>query len=152
MAVNFGLLQQAAPVSAFFQGQQDIRAEQDRNALRQQQAQQLAMQQANALAQRQERAATAAQRQAQESRLAQAAEIEREIKTVDLASKLLYGATPETYPAIRDRLSKLNPQFGAGLPPEYNEAQVKALAMQGRSVKEQIEAAMGRQRYMSTPY
>lgn len=64
MAVNFGLLQQAAPVSAFFQGQQDIRAEQDRNALRQQQAQQLAMQQENALALRESRMALAEERRA----------------------------------------------------------------------------------------
>ena len=47
MAVNFGLLQPAQPVSAFFQGQQDIRAEADRNALRQMQAQQMAAQQEN---------------------------------------------------------------------------------------------------------
>lgn len=71
MAVNFGLLQQAAPVSAFFQGQQDIRAEQDRNALRQQQAQQLAMQQENALALREQRAAQAAELKAKTERAAQ---------------------------------------------------------------------------------
>lgn len=152
MAVNFGLLQPAAPVSAFFQGQQDVRAEADRNMLRQQQAEKLQFERENMLAQRQERAALTAQRQAQEARLAQSAEIEREIKTVDLASRLLYGATPETYPAVRARLTALNPQFGAGLPPEYDEAQVKALAQQGMSLKDQIEAASGRAQYMSTPY
>lgn len=71
MAVNFGLLQQAAPVSAFFQGQQDVQAEADRNALRQQQAQQLAMQQENALALREQRAAQAAELKAKTERAAQ---------------------------------------------------------------------------------
>ena len=71
MAVNFGLLQPAAPVSAFFQGQQDIRAEADRNALRQMQAQQMAAQQENLLAQRQERMAHAAQRKAELDRAAE---------------------------------------------------------------------------------
>ena len=45
MAVNFGLLQQAQPASAFFQGQQDVQAEQERNMLRQQQQTQLQQQQ-----------------------------------------------------------------------------------------------------------
>lgn len=71
MAVNFGLLQQAAPVSAFFQGQQDIRAEQDRNVLRQQQAQQLAMQQENALALRESRMALAEERRAAAAKAAE---------------------------------------------------------------------------------
>lgn len=71
MAVNFGLLQPAQPVSAFFQGQQDIRAEADRNALRQMQAQQMAAQQENLLAQRGEREALAAQRRATDARAAQ---------------------------------------------------------------------------------
>ena len=71
MPVDFGLLQPAAPVSAFFQGQQDIRAEADRNALRQMQAQQMAAQQENLLAQRQERMAHAAQRKAELDRAAE---------------------------------------------------------------------------------
>lgn len=152
MAVNFGLLQPAQPVSAFFQGQQDVRAEADRNMLRQAQAEQRQFERENMLAQRQERAALTAQRQAQEARAAQTAELDREIKTLDYASRRLFGATPETYQAIRADLSRINPQFGAGLPPEYNEAQVKALAQQGMSLKDQIEAASGRQQYMSTPY
>lgn len=152
MAVNFGLLQPAQPVSAFFQGQQDVRAEADRNMLRQQQAEKLQFERENMLAQRQERAALTAQRQAQEARAAQTAELDREIKTLDYASRRLFGATPETYQAIRADLSRINPQFGAGLPPEYDEAQVKALAQQGMSLKDQIEAASGRQQYMSTPY
>lgn len=53
MAVNFGLLQPAQPVSAFFQGQQDIRAEAEQNMLRQakmqqQQRQQIEFEQAQA--------------------------------------------------------------------------------------------------------
>lgn len=152
MAVNFGLLQPAQPVSAFFQGQQDVRAEADRNMLRQAQVEQRQFERENMLAQRQERAALTAQRQAQEARAAQTAELDREIKTLDYASRRLFGATPETYQAIRADLSRINPQFGAGLPPEYDEAQVKALAQQGMSLKDQIEAASGRQQYMSTPY
>jgi hypothetical protein len=160
MAVNFGILAQTPSIGArYMEGLQMRQADAERNMLRQAQVEQMAMQRENMLAQRQaqaeqrqERNLLAQQRGAQETRAAQTAELEREIKTVDLASRLLYGATPETYPSIRERLSALNPQFGASLPPEYNEAQVKALAMQGRSVKEQIEAALGRQRYMSTPY
>lgn len=71
MAVNFGLLQPAAPVSAFFQGQQDVRAEAERNMLRQAQAEQMAMQRENMLAQRGEREALAAQRRATDARAAQ---------------------------------------------------------------------------------
>jgi hypothetical protein len=159
MPIDFSPLQQIDPAGAFFRGQEAAQAQADRNMLRQMQAEKQQFERENMLAQRQaqaeqrqERNLLAQQRAAQETRAAQTAELEREIKTVDLASRLLYGATPETYPAIRERLSALNPQFGAGLPPEYNEAQVRALAMQGRSVKEQIEAALGRQRYMSTPY
>lgn len=71
MAVNFGLLQPAQPVSAFFQGQQDVRAEQERNMLRQQQAEQLAMQRENMLAQRSDREALAADRRAKTAAAAQ---------------------------------------------------------------------------------
>ncbi len=160
MALNFGILSQVPSFGQqFAAGQQAAQAQQERNMLRQAQAEQMQFQRENMLAQRQaqaeqrqERNLLAQQRSAQETRAAQTAELEREIKTVDLASRLLYGATPETYPAIRERLSALNPQFGAGLPPEYNEAQIRALAVQGRSIKEQIEAALGRDRYMSTPY
>ncbi len=64
MAVNFGLLQPAAPVSAFFQGQQDVRQQADQNMLRQQQAEQMAFQRENMLAQRGEREAMAQERRA----------------------------------------------------------------------------------------
>jgi hypothetical protein len=45
MAVNFGLLQPAQPVSAFFQGQQDVRQQAEQNMLRQAQMQQQQRQQ-----------------------------------------------------------------------------------------------------------
>jgi hypothetical protein len=62
MAVNFGLLQPAQPVSAFFQGQQDVRQQADQNMLRQMQAEQMQFQRENMLAQRGEREALAAER------------------------------------------------------------------------------------------
>lgn len=72
MAVNFGLIAQAPTfVQRFAEGQQAAAAEQERNALRQMQAEQMAMQRENMLAQRQEREALAAQRRAQEARAAQ---------------------------------------------------------------------------------
>lgn len=175
MAVNFGLLQPAQPVSAFFQGQQDIRAEADRNALRQMQAEQMAMQRENILAQRGEREAAAAERRrATEAQNALAAysqsgqpmtpealarfgapglalskslreeragQIEQELKVLDYASRRLAAATPETYGAIRADLNRINPQFGASLPQEFNPEQVMALARQGMSLKDQIESA-----------
>lgn len=69
MAVNFGLLQPAAPVSAFFQGQQDVRAEADRNMLRQAQAEQRQFERENMLAQRSDREAQAKLRGQQELEL-----------------------------------------------------------------------------------
>jgi hypothetical protein len=57
MAVNFGLLQPAQPVSSFFQGQQDVRQQADQNMLRQAQIEQMG-------AQRDQRLAMAAERQA----------------------------------------------------------------------------------------
>lgn len=152
MAIDFSPLQQIDPGGAFLQGRERAQAQADRNMLRQVQAEQRQFERENMLAQRQERAALTAQRQAQEARAAQTAELDREIKTLDYASRRLFGATPETYQAIRADLSRINPQFGAGLPPEYDEAQVKALAQQGMSLKDQIEAASGRAQYMSTPY
>lgn len=64
MAVNFGLLQPAAPVSAFFQGQQDVQAQAQQNMLRQQQAEKLQFERENMLAQRGEREAMAQERRA----------------------------------------------------------------------------------------
>lgn len=146
MAVNFGILSQAPTIGArFMEGQQAAAAEQERNMLRQMQAEQMAAQRENALADR-------ATRAAEEARRSQIFQLDREIKTLDLASRSLFAATPETYPTIRAYLSNINPQFGAGLPEVYDEATVKSLARQGMSLKDQIEAASGRPKYMSTPY
>jgi hypothetical protein len=72
MAVNFGLIAQVPSFAQrFTEGQQAAVAEQERNALRQMQAEQMAMQRENMLAQRGEREALAAQRRAQDARAAQ---------------------------------------------------------------------------------
>lgn len=168
MAVNFGLLQPAQPVSAFFQGQQDIRAEADRNALRQMQTEKLQFERENALAAAEERRrATAAQNAlaaysqsgqpmtpealarfgapglalSKSLREERAGQIEQELKVLDYASRRLAAAAPETYGAIRADLNRINPQFGASLPQEFNPEQVMALARQGMSLKDQIESA-----------
>ena len=146
MAVNFGILAQTPSIGArYAEGLQLAQAEQERNMLRQ-------MQMEQAQAQREDRNALRRTQAAEEERRRQMFELDRQLKTVDLASKNLFAATPQTYPAIRDYLKSINPQFGASLPQEYDEATVKAIANQGRSIKEQVEAAVGRQRYMSTPY
>jgi len=175
MPVDFGLLQPAQPVSAFFQGQQDIRAEAERNMLRQMQAEKMQMERENMLAQRSEREAAAAERRrATEAQNALAAysqsgqpmtpealarfgapglalskslreeragQIEQELKVLDYASRRLAAATPETYAAVRADLNRINPQFAASLPQEFNPEQVMALARQGMSLKDQIESA-----------
>ena len=72
MAVNFGLIAQVPSFAQrFTEGRQAAVAEQERNALRQMQAEQMAMQRENMLAQRGEREALAAQRRAQDARAAQ---------------------------------------------------------------------------------
>ena len=72
MAVNFGLINQNPTFAeSFLAGQEAVRAEQDRNLLRQAQMEQMAAQRENVLAQRQEREAQAATRRAQEARAAQ---------------------------------------------------------------------------------
>lgn len=71
MAVNFGLLQPAAPVSAFFQGQQDVRQQAEQNMLRQMQAEKMQFERENMLAQRGEREALAADRRAKTAAAAQ---------------------------------------------------------------------------------
>ena len=71
MALDFSVLQGMDPAGAFFRGQEAVRAEQDRNLLRQAQMEQMAAQRENMLAQRQEREAQAATRRAQEARAAQ---------------------------------------------------------------------------------
>lgn len=83
MPVNFGLLQPVQPASAFFQGQQDVRAEQERNMLRAAQMEQMAFQRENMMAQRQERAAHAQQRMQEE------AESKRRREALDKAAEVL---------------------------------------------------------------
>lgn len=102
MAVNFGLLQQAAPVSAFFQGRQDVQAEAERNMLRQQQVEQLAMQRENALALREQRAASAAELKAKTERAAQ-----RQQFLTNLGTKMAEGGHKLDRPTLGQVL-----QFG----------------------------------------
>jgi hypothetical protein len=102
MAVNFGLLQPAQPVSAFFQGQQDVRAEADRNMLRQQQAEKLQMERENMLAQRGEREALAADRRAKTAAAAQ-----RQQFLTGLGAKMAEGGYKLDRPTLGQML-----QFG----------------------------------------
>ena len=152
MALDFSVLQGMDPAGAFFRGQEAVRAEADRNLLRQMQMEQMTAQRENMLAQREDRNALRRTQEAEEARRREMFELDRQLKTVDLASKSLFAATAQTYPAVRDYLARVNPQFGASLPQEYDEATVKAIAKQGMGLKEQLDAALGRQRYMSTPY
>jgi hypothetical protein len=69
MAVNFGLLQPVQPVSAFFQGQQDVRREGEQNMLRQQQQMQFQQQQEDRAFQLQQRRLQA-EREAQFDKIA----------------------------------------------------------------------------------
>ena len=102
MAVNFGLLQPAQPASAFFQGQQDVRAEADRNMLRQQQAEKLQFERENMLAQRGEREALAADRRAKT-----AAAAERQKFLAGLSAKMAEGGYKLDRPTLGQVL-----QFG----------------------------------------
>ena len=72
MAVNFGILSQAPTIGArFMEGQQAAAAEQERNMLRQMQAEQMAAQRENALALREQRTATAEASRAKAAQTAQ---------------------------------------------------------------------------------
>ncbi len=71
MALDFSVLQGMDPAGAFFRGQEAVRAERDRNMLRQMQAEQMAAQRENMLAQREDRRLVAAERQAKMDRAAQ---------------------------------------------------------------------------------
>lgn len=71
----------------------------------------------------------------------QADQVEQEIKVLDYATRRLAAANPQTYPAIRADLARINPQFAAGLPEQFDAEQVMSLARQGLSLKEQIESA-----------
>lgn len=175
MALDFSVLQGMDPAGAFFRGQEAVRAEADRNLLRQAQMEQMAAQRENMLAQRQQRLEEAEMRRrageaqnalatyaasgqpmtpsalvrfgepgiklAEALRKQQADQVEQEIKVLDYATRRLAAANPQTYPAIRADLARINPQFAAGLPEQFDAEQVMSLARQGLSLKEQIESA-----------
>jgi hypothetical protein len=109
MAVNFGLLQPAQPVSAFFQGQQDVQREAEQNMLRQQQAEQMQFQRENMAAQRAERLAMAADRQAMtQERAAKAAQAaKRQEFLINLGTKMAEGGYKLDRPTLGQVL-----QFG----------------------------------------
>jgi hypothetical protein len=109
MAVNFGLLQPAQPVSAFFQGQQDVQREAEQNMLRQQQAEQMQFQRENMAAQRAERLAMAADRQAMtQERAAKAAQAaKRQEFLTNLGTKMAEGGYKLDRPTLGQVL-----QFG----------------------------------------
>ena len=102
MAVNFGLLQQAQPASAFFQGQQDVQAEQERNMLRQQQMENMAAQRAERQAMMQDRQAMTQERTA---KAAQAAK--RQEFLAGLGTKMAEGGHKLDRPTLGQML-----QFG----------------------------------------
>lgn len=175
MALDFSVLQGMDPAGAFFRGQEAVRAEADRNMLRQMQMEQMAAQRENVLAQRQQRLEEAEMRRraieapnalatyaasgqpmtpaalarfgepgiklAETMRKQQADQLDQELKVLDYATRRLAAANPQNYPAIRADLARINPQFAAGLPEQFDPEQVMALARQGLSLKEQIESA-----------
>jgi hypothetical protein len=175
MALNFGILSQVPSFGQqFAAGQQVAQAQQERNMLRQAQAEQMQFQRENMLAQRGEREALAAERRrateqqnalaqyvrsgmpqgttglaqfgeagfrtAKALREAEAADLDKQLKTLEYVSRNLAAATPETYGAIRADISSISPQFGQALPAEFNPEQVMALAQRGMSLKDQIES------------
>jgi hypothetical protein len=79
-------------------------------------------------------------RTAKALREAEAADLDKQLKTLDYVSRNLAAATPETYGAIRADISSISPQFGQALPAEFNPEQVMALAQRGMSLKDQIES------------
>lgn len=94
MALDFSVLQGMDPAGAFFRGQEAVRAEADRNLLRQAQLEQMAAQRENMLAQRQEREA-----HAEERRLGAARRQEEDAwlgKMADLFGQNGVQLTPET--------------------------------------------------------
>ncbi len=102
MAVNFGLLQTAQPVSAFFQGQQDVRQQAEQNMLRQQQMENMASQRAERQAMMQDRQAMTQERTA---KAAQAAK--RQEFLAGLGTKMAEGGHKLDRPTLGQML-----QFG----------------------------------------
>jgi hypothetical protein len=101
MALDFSVLQGMDPAGAFFRGQEAVRAEQDRNMLRQQQAEQMQFQRENMLAQREQRLAMASEREAaaqeRAARVARQREADEYLtKVSDLFAQNNLPLTPET--------------------------------------------------------
>jgi len=101
MALDFSVLQGMDPAGAFFRGQEAVRAEQDRNMLRQQQAEQMQFQRENMLAQREQRLAAASEREAaaqeRAARVARQREADEYLtKVSDLFAQNNLPLTPET--------------------------------------------------------
>ena len=114
MALDFSVLQGMDPAGAFFRGQEAVRAEADRNLLRQAKMEQMAAQRENMLAQREDRNALRRTQEAEEARRREMFELDRQLKTVDLASKSLFAATAQMYPAVRDYVARERPIDCAG--------------------------------------
>lgn len=102
MALDFSPLQQIDPGGAFLQGRERARVEQERNMLRQQQAEQMAFQRENMLAQRGEREALAADRRAKTAAAAQ-----RQQFLTGLGAKMAEGGYKLDRPTLGQML-----QFG----------------------------------------
>jgi hypothetical protein len=102
MAVNFGLLQPVQPVSAFFQGQQDVQRQAEQNMLRQSQMENMAAQRAERLAMMQDRQAMTQERTA---KAAQAAK--RQEFLTNLGTKMAEGGHKLDRPTLGQVL-----QFG----------------------------------------
>lgn len=79
---------------------------------------------------------------AEARRKAEAAKLEQETKLIEYVSRRLASATPQTYDAIRTEIGQRSPKFAAALPQQFDQEQVLALARQGLSLKEQLEAKM----------
>lgn len=81
--------------------------------------------------------ATQQQKQAEEQRAALKGEIDRTNQADAMRARLLQGATPETYGAMRDRIinmgTKLGQNWASQLPPAYDEATIGNLINQGMS-------------------
>lgn len=79
---------------------------------------------------------------AEARRKAEAAKLEQETRLIEYVSRRLASATPQTYDAIRTEIGQRSPKFAAALPQQFDQEQVLALARQGLSLKEQLEAQM----------
>jgi hypothetical protein len=100
MAVDFGMLAQVPSIGrSFMAGQEAVRAEQDRNMLRQQQAEQMQFQRENMLAQREDRRLLAQERTAKTAQAAQ-----RQKFLSDFGAKLAEGGYKLDRPTLGQML------------------------------------------------